>query len=75
MIENSNYSAYLEIENTPKAIPIPDRYRLELLADWRGYGREDKSETDAQRYLRLRAGIIMHPETRQWIEERLGIAK
>ena len=58
----------------PVALPMPDRYRREMLADWRGAGMaiNGKDET-AEWYVKNRENIILHPETRAWIEEQLGV--
>lgn len=53
--------------------PMPDRYRREMLADWRGAGRAvGKPDTRAW-YLRNRDQIILHEDTRKWVEDQLGI--
>ena len=53
----------------PVALPMPDRYRREMLADWRGwaYGNPDT----AAWYAKNRTSIILHPETREWVELEL----
>lgn len=57
----------------PKVLPMSDAYRREMLADWRGAGRAvGKPDTRAW-YLRNRDQIILHPITRQWVEDQLGI--
>ena len=55
------------------ADPMPDRDRREMLADWRGAGRAvGKPDTKAW-YLANRDKMILHPETRMWIEQQLGV--
>lgn len=55
-------------------IPMHDRYRREMLADWRGAGMaiNGKDNTRAW-YLKNSANMLLHPSTRQWIESELGI--
>jgi hypothetical protein len=58
--------------------PMPDRYRREMLADWRGAGKAIKTvhpdwnvlPTD-EWYLENADKIILHPETRKWVEDQL----
>lgn len=57
------------------AEPMPDRDRREMLADWRGAGRAimgDKSDT-REWYLKNAKNMILHPDTRRWIEDQLGV--
>lgn len=57
----------------PVALPMPDKYRREMLADWRGAGMaQGKPDTTAW-YKENRDKIILHPETREWVEEELGL--
>jgi hypothetical protein len=58
-----------------KALEMPDRYRREMLADWRGAGRAISGKDDAVTwYIKKRDEIILHSKTREWIEHQLGIA-
>lgn len=57
----------------PKLLPMPDRYRREMLADWRGAGRAQGNPNTARWYLSHRDGILLHPETRRWVEEQLDL--
>lgn len=56
------------------ALEMPDRYRREMLADWRGAGRaiNGRDET-AEWYARNREMMLLHPDTRNWIELKLGM--
>jgi len=55
-------------------LPIPSECRKELLADWRGAGKAKHGYDDSQEwYLRNKECMILHEETREWIEEQLGI--
>jgi len=57
-------------------IEMSDRYRREMLADWRGAGRaitgkDNTRDWYIQRHDRFKK--MLHPNTRQWIELKLGI--
>lgn len=56
-------------------IPMPDRYRREMLADWIGAGKAiyGKQADTVCWYWEHREIILLHPETRRWIEGRLGL--
>jgi len=54
-------------------LPMPDKYRREMIADWRGAGRAYGNPNTAAWYSEHREEIQLHPETRAWIEERLGL--
>ncbi len=58
-------------EDDPKALPMPSRYRKEMLADWRGAGRTYGNNNTAGWYSRNKDKMILHPETRAWIEENI----
>jgi len=52
-------------------LPMPDKYRREMLADWRGAGKAlGKPDTRAW-YNEHKDYTILHPETRDWIERNL----
>lgn len=61
-------------------LPIPNRYRREMLADWigagRAYGKQPQNNNDPDTrawYLTNRDKITLHPETRAWLEAQLGL--
>jgi hypothetical protein len=54
------------------ALPIPDVYCREMLADWRGAGKSMGKPDLLGWYSQCRATMIFHPETRQWLEAQLG---
>jgi len=57
------------------SLPMPDRYRREMLADWKGMDRI-KGTSDVQTwYLKNIDNIRMHEETRTWIEDQLGVKR
>lgn len=62
-----------EDDGDTKVLPIPDRFRREMLADWRGAGLALGFSDTAGWY--RRQSQILHPETRAWIEQQLGIAR
>jgi hypothetical protein len=50
-------------------LPMPDRYRREMLADWTGAGRAITGRYDVENwYERNRHKIRLHSETRVWLE-------
>jgi len=53
-------------------LEMPDRYRREMLADWRGAGLAINGFDDsAEFYKKKRDKIILHPSTREWVDEQL----
>jgi hypothetical protein len=57
-----------------KTMPMPDRYRKEMLADWRGAGRAIKGKDDTAGWYRAnKEKMELHPDTRAWIEKQLGV--
>jgi hypothetical protein len=65
------YWVLREDDGGTRNLPMPDAYRREMLADWRGAGRAlGKPDTQAW-YERNKDKMLLHPETRAWIEEQL----
>lgn len=57
-----------------KTIEMPDRYRKEMLADWIGAGKAITGfDNTPQWYEENKDKIKLHPTTRIWVEEQLGI--
>ncbi len=56
-----------------KVLPMPDRYRREMLADWRGAGMAQGSPDTARWYQRNQVKMLLHPDTREWVEKELGL--
>lgn len=56
---------------TVDPLPMPDRYRREMLADWRGAGRAQGNPDTRGWYEANKGKMILHPETRLWIEAHL----
>ena len=53
-------------------LPMPDRFRREMIADWRGCGKALTGSYDALGwYTANRDKILLHYETRAWVEEEL----
>jgi len=57
-----------------KLLPMPDRYRREMLADWKGAGRAAGKPDTRAWYLKNREHILLEFGTRYWIEQQLGVA-
>lgn len=56
-----------------RVLPMSDEYRKEMLADWKGAGKAINGYDDTLNwYKKNRKNIILHPETREWIEDELG---
>ena len=54
-----------------KILPMPDKYRKEMVADWRGAGLAYKQPDTPAWYQGHRDKMQLHPETRAWIEKEL----
>ncbi len=55
-------------------LPMPDHFRKEMIADWRGAGRAITGKDDTTNwYLKNRDKMNLHPNTRKWVERELGI--
>jgi hypothetical protein len=61
-----------EDEGGMKVLPMPDRYRREMLADWIGAGRAQGTPDTLCWYTVNRHKMKLHPETQAWIEAQLG---
>ena len=66
------YWVLLEDDGGTKVLPMPEPYRSEMIADWRGAGRaitgqDNTSEWYAENY----DHIQLHPETRHFIDTML----
>jgi hypothetical protein len=60
-------------DGTVICLPMSDKARCEMLADWRGAGRALGQPDTRTWYLAHRDTMSLHPDTRAWIEQRLGI--
>lgn len=68
------YYVLREDSGKTKVLPIPKKYRAEMLADWRGAGRAYGNNNTAEWYSKNAANIMLHPDTRAWVERELGVA-
>lgn len=59
-------------EPQEQLLEMPDRYRREMLADWRGAGRALGFPDTLAWYTENRDKIRLHPNTRAWIDAQLG---
>jgi hypothetical protein len=66
------------LKDVPDAVitadPMPDVYRREMLADWRGAGLALGFPDTTGWYAKNKDKMILHPDTRAWIEQELGVA-
>ncbi len=66
-----------ELNYVPTALPMPDRARREMIADWIGAGRayvKDWTLLETSRWYEARKDKIqLHPETRAWVEQQLEL--
>lgn len=56
-----------------KILDMPLKFRKEMLCDWKGAGRAQKTSGVRDWYLKNAHKLFLHPNTRNWIEERLNI--
>lgn len=56
-------------------LDMPMKYRKEMLADWRGAGRAQGTLDNKAWYMKNGDKMQLHPNTRRWVEEQLGINK
>jgi hypothetical protein len=71
------YYLLVQDDDQDKALPMPDKYRREMLADWRGAGRAYTGADNTKSWYLERCdkwSSRLHPETRAWIESELGIS-
>lgn len=55
-----------------KVLPMPDKYRRELLADWQGASVTQGYGWDVGPWYQENKGRMqLHPETRQWLEKQI----
>ena len=59
-------------EDGTKVLPMPDKYRREMLADWRGAGLAQGKPDTLAWYTKNKVKMMLHPETRAWIEQQLS---
>jgi Family of unknown function (DUF5662) len=63
--KNKHHSEYWVVDpNTRQALPMPRKYLIEMVCDWRSFSRKwGKKVKDSQ--LDLTDKLILHPETRR----------
>lgn len=61
----------IQDKDEDKVLPMPHRYRREMLADWIGAGKAYGRDDTTTWYFAHREKMKLHPATRQWIEEQL----
>lgn len=67
------YWVLINDEDGTYCLPMPDKYRREMLADWRGASRAyTGGDNTREWYAQRRDSIQLHPDTRAWIERELG---
>jgi len=64
---------YPQDETGVKILPMGDRSRREMLADWRGAGRAQGTPDCKKWYMKNGYKLQLHSDTRAWIEEQLGV--
>ena len=67
------YWMLVQDEDEDKLLPMRNKYRKEMLADWRGAGRAQGEPDTKSWYLKNQHKIKLHPGTRTWVEEQLGL--
>jgi hypothetical protein len=66
-------TAVVRQANRIRALPMPEKYIQEMVADWAGAGRAITGEWEvAAWYRRNAAGMILHPATRARVERLLS---
>lgn len=60
-------------DGTVHVLEMYDVHRREMLADWRGAGRAAGFPDTKKWYMGRRDTILLHPNTRKWIEEQLNV--
>jgi hypothetical protein len=55
-------------------LPMPDHYRKEMIADWRGASKAIKGVDDTVNWYKSNyKKMQLHPATRTWVEHELGL--
>lgn len=74
---DKNAMAQLEkdLKIVPEPLAMPDVYQREMLADWIGAGKALDKPNTWQWYEANKDKMLLHPETRAWIETELALLK
>ena len=69
------YWILVQDEDENKILEMPAKYAKEMLADWRGAGRAYDNPDTVSWYQAHKDKMQLHPDTRAWIEQKLGLRK
>lgn len=59
-------------DGKPKALPMSEAARIEMLCDWRGAGKAQGHPHSVREWYAANKGkMILHDETRAWVEKNL----
>lgn len=58
---------------TVRPLPMPDADRREMLADWLAVSRQPDRLDMIPWYQQNKEHLLLHPATRQWLEQKLGL--
>ena len=74
-IERHHWQHYVLMEDSGKVhcLEMPERYRLEMIADWLGANRAYGDQSLGEWYEKTAAARQLHPETRRKVERDLRI--
>jgi hypothetical protein len=68
------YWVLLEDSGAVKCLRMPDRYRREMIADWRGASMAiNGMDNTGEWYMKNRHKMRLHPDTQLWVERELGL--
>ena len=74
---NKHHWQYWVLRNddgTTVCIPMPDKYKIEMLCDWIGAGKAMTGKDNCREwYLENKDKMLLHQLTRDWIESQLKI--
>lgn len=59
-------------DGTP--IPIPEKYVKQMIADWKGMGRQPEFDDEVAYYIKTKHRMKLHKETVILIEKYLGVS-
>jgi Family of unknown function (DUF5662) len=61
-----------EDDGAIKTLPMSDRARREMICDWKGAGLAQGKPDTLAWYAANRGKMKLHPDTREWVEAKLG---
>jgi hypothetical protein len=56
-----------------KVLPMPDRFRKEMVSDWRGAGKAQGTPDTKAWYKKNASKMRLHHKTRKWVEQELEV--